>query len=237
VSASYDRRFSSVLGGGHAESWGLFRVPERELKLLGPVRGKRILEVGCGAARWSMALARRGARTTGIDLSSSQLEKARALVQRSGAQVPLVRGSVEQLPFRDAEFDIVFCDWGALTFSDPARSVPECARVLKRHGHLVFATANPFRYVALDRRRDRQVPRLVRPYFGVYRIDFGPTDTVDFNPQFGVWVEIFRRNRLTVERLIETRPSRGQGSKYLSRSDANWARSWPIEAIWKLTKE
>jgi len=237
VSTWYDRRYARLLGGSHAEAWGIFRVPERELHLLGPVRGKRILEVGCGAARWSMALARRGARTTGIDLSSSQLAKARALVKSSGTSVPLARGSIEQLPFRDARFDIVFCDWGAMSFSDPVRSVPECARVLKRGGRFVFATASPLRYITLDLRSDRQVTRLLKPYFGQYRIELLPDDAVEFNPPYGVWVGLFRRNGLTVERLVETRPAAGQGTKYLSPSDAKWARSWPVEAIWQLTKE
>ena len=237
VSAWYDRRFAKVLGGPRAAAWGVFRVPESELQLLGSVRGKRVLEVGCGAARWSIELARRGARTTGIDLSTSQLAKARELTTKSGLRVPLVRGSVERLPFRDASFDIVFCDWGAMTFSDPARSVPECSRVLKRNGRFVFATASPLRYVTLDRRTDRQVARFLHPYFGAYRIDLGRNDAVEFNPPYGVWIDLFRRNGLRLDRLVETRARPGQASRYLSRSDAKWARSWPLEAIWKLTKE
>jgi ubiquinone/menaquinone biosynthesis C-methylase UbiE len=237
VSTGYDRRFATVLGGSHAASWGLFRVPEAKLRLLGSVRGKRTLEVGCGAARWSIALARKGARATGIDLSTSQLSKARREVRRSGRRVPLCRASVERLPFRGATFDVVFCDWGAMTFSDPARSVPECARVLRTGGSLVFANASPFRYVALDPRSDRQVRRLARPYFGEYRVDFGPKEAVEFHPPYGEWVDLFRRNGLAVERLIETRPAAGQQSAYLSKADAKWGRSWPLEAIWKLVKE
>jgi len=237
ASAWYERRCAEVLGGSHATSWGIFRVPERELRLLGPVRGKRVLEVGCGAARWTASLARRGARATGIDLSTQQLAKARELQRTSRQPFPLVRGSVERLPFRRSTFDLVFCDWGAITFSDPRRSVPECARVLRAGGEFVFATASPFRNIALDPRADRQVARLVRPYFGDYRVDFGPNDAIEFQPPFGVWIDLFRQNGFAVERLIETRPAAGQGSKYLSPSDAKWARSWPIEAIWKLTKE
>ena len=237
VSRKYDRRFAEILSGSHAASWGIFRVPERDLRLLGRVRGKRVLEVGCGAARWTMALHRSGARVTGTDLSGQQLATARKLQRTSRLRFPLVRGSVERLPFQEATFDLVFCDWGAMTFSDPARSIPECSRVLRRGGRLVFATWNPIRYLTLDARVDRQVTRLVRPYFGDGRIDFGPNDTVEFCPPFGVWIDLFRQNRLTVDRLIETRPASGQGSKYLSRLDARWARSWPIEAIWKLTKE
>ncbi|MGA8603835.1 MAG: hypothetical protein WB788_02040, partial [Thermoplasmata archaeon] len=68
ISPWYDRRYAHVLGGASAVSWGLFRIPEGELRLLGPTRGKAVLELGCGAARWSIALARRGARPTGLDL-------------------------------------------------------------------------------------------------------------------------------------------------------------------------
>ncbi|HYA54836.1 MAG TPA: class I SAM-dependent methyltransferase [Thermoplasmata archaeon] len=237
VSAWYERHCSAVLGGPYAASWGMFRLPERELHLLGRVRGQRVLEVGCGAARWSMALQRQGAHATGIDLSGAQLAKARQLQRRARVRFPLVHGSVEQLPFPDASFDVVFCDWGGLTFSDPRRSVPECSRVLRRGGRFVFATASPIRNITLDARADRQVPRLVRPYFGSGRLDLGPNDTIEFCPPYGVWIDLFRQNGLAIDRLVETRPFPGQGSKYLSRSDARWARSWPMEAIWKLTKE
>jgi ubiquinone/menaquinone biosynthesis C-methylase UbiE len=238
VSTWYDRRYRAVLGGRHAAAWGVFRVPESELRLLGTVRGKWVLELGCGAARWSIALARRGARPTGLDLSSSQLAKARELQHRAGVRFPLVRASAERLPFAEAAFDLVFCDWGAMTFSDPTRSVPECARVLRAGGELVFATASPLRHVAFDIPKDRQVRRLVRPYFGIHRVEWGGNDSaVEFHPPYGVWIDLFRRNGLAVERLVETRPAPGQRSTYLSKRDAEWSRSWPLETIWKLRKE
>jgi len=236
-SIGYDRRHASSLGGRHATSWGVFRWPERRLALLGPVRGRRVLELGCGAARWSIALARQGAHATGIDLSASQLARARELVAAARVRLPLVRGSAERLPFRAETFDIVFCDWGALTFTDPSRSLPEAARVLRRGGRLVFATASPFRFPTYEARRDRQARRLVRPYFGVHRVEFPGDSAVEFHPPYGVWVDLFRRNGLRVERLLETRPTRAPRSSYLSRADLDWARSWPLEAIWKLTKE
>ena len=215
----------------------MFRFPERDLRLLGDVRGKRVLELGCGAARWSIALARKGVRPVGIDLSSRQLARARELTRDARVRFPLVRGSAERLPFRSAAFDIVFCDWGAMTFSDPTRSVPEAARVLRKGGRFVFATATPLRQATYDARTDRQSSRLVRPYFGRYRFEFPDDSAVEFHPPYGVWIDLFRENGLRVERLVETRPNRGQRSTYLSRADADWARSWPIEAIWKLVKE
>jgi ubiquinone/menaquinone biosynthesis C-methylase UbiE len=237
ASAGYDRRHARVLGGRSATSWGLFRIPESELRLLGPTRGKRVLELGCGAARWSIGLARRGARPTGLDLSSNQLTRARELQRAAGIRFPLVRASAERLPFRSSVFDVVFCDWGAMTFTDPQRSVPECARVLRRGGTLVFATASPFRYLSLDPVKDRQSRRLVRPYFGSSRVEFRPDEPVEFQPRYGVWIELFRTNGLAVERLVETRADPRRRTTYLSRDDAAWGRSWPLEVIWKLLRE
>ena len=196
-----------------------------------------MLELGCGAARWSIALARKGARAVGFDLSSAQLTLARDLVRRAGGHVPLVRGNAERLPFRSASFDIVFCDWGAMTFSDPRRSVPEAARVLRRGGTFVFATASPFRFATYDLDRDGQARRLLRPYFGTRRVQYPGDSAVEFHPPYGVWVDLFRANGLRVERLLETRPKARQRSTYLSSKDIAWARSWPIETIWKLVKE
>jgi ubiquinone/menaquinone biosynthesis C-methylase UbiE len=215
----------------------VFRIPEKELRLLGPVRGKRVLELGCGAARWSIGLARIGARPVGLDLSSRQLERARELRRAARVEVPLVRGSAERLPFRSGTFDTVFCDWGAMTFADPNRTVPEAARVLRQRGRLVFATASPFRQVTYDPRRDRQTRRLVRPYFGLHRFEFPGDAAVEFHPPYGVWIDLFRASGLRVERLLELPAARGQRSTYLPRSDSEWARSWPIESIWSLVKE
>lgn len=234
----YDHRYAGTLGGRNARSWGVFRIPEDDLGLLGPTRGRSILELGCGAGRWSIALAQRGARPTGLDLSAAQLSHARRLQRVVGVRFPLICGSAERLPFRDGSFDIVFCDWGAMTFSDPARSVPECARVLRRGGRFVFATASPFRFMTLDLKRDRHVRRLKRPYFGTYRVDYGgKNDAVEFHPPFGVWVQLFRENGLAIERVVEPRPAPGDRSRYLSSGDVEYARSWPVETIWQLVKE
>lgn len=224
-----------MLGGARAEAWGLWRTPERLLGLLPPVRGNAVLEVGCGAARWSVALARRGAAAVGLDLSSAQLVHARREVQRGRRTVRLVQGSAERLPFRPRSFDLVFCDWGALTFADPYRAVPECARVLRRGGWLVFATASPVQLIARDLRRDRLTRRLVRPYFGLHRVDF-PRE-VNFQLPYGEWLALFRRHGLTVDRLVETRPPPRARSAYLSRAEERWARRWPMECVWRLRKE
>jgi len=148
---------------------------------------------------------------------------------------PLVRGSAEQLPFRNERFDLAFSDWGALTFSDPWKSIPECARVLRRGGRLVFATSSPFR-VVFQARRGSGMGRFARyPYFGLHRVDY--PGEVNFQLPYGEWVALFRHCGLRVDRLLETRPPPHARSSYLSEEEEAWGRRWPLECIWAVTKE
>ena len=71
-------------------TWGLFRVPERDLGVLGDVRGLDVLELGCGTAYFSAWLARRGARPVGVDVTHAQLVTALACQRRLGLPFPLV---------------------------------------------------------------------------------------------------------------------------------------------------
>src|ERR671925_336514 len=60
--------------------WGIWQAPEAELQVLGDVAGMDVLELGCGAAQWSILLAQRGARMVALDNSARQLEHARKLM-------------------------------------------------------------------------------------------------------------------------------------------------------------
>jgi ubiquinone/menaquinone biosynthesis C-methylase UbiE len=128
-------------------SWGVWSIPESELNVLGDVRDKDVLEFGCGAARWSIALSRLGARCVGLDNSARQLEHARRLMADAGIDFPLVHASAESAPLPDASFDIVFCDHGAMSFADPHRTVPEAARLLRPGGLLAFSAETPLHFI------------------------------------------------------------------------------------------
>src|SRR5438270_13379785 len=127
-SDEYQDRHGPQLAASGGLAWGVWQIPESELQVLGEVAGRRVLELGCGAAQWSIALHRLGADVTGLDLSERQLEHARRLMAVAGVDFPLVAGSAESPPFADGSFELVFCDHGAMTFADPHRAVPEAAR-------------------------------------------------------------------------------------------------------------
>jgi SAM-dependent methyltransferase len=217
------------------KAWGVWRIPDAEVGVLGDLSGRDVLEYGCGAAQWSIALAADGARVVGLDQSRAQLRHARARMLEAGLRFPLVCAAGEQVPLADATFDVVFCDHGAMSFCDPARSVPEAARLLRPGGRLAFAHCTPLLYLTYDEDRDRQTRRLQRPYFGMRRFALGD-GTVDFQIPHGDWIRLFRAHDLVVDDLVELRAPKHATSTW-SDWDPRFARRWPTEQIWVLHKE
>lgn len=235
TSDSYEERNMAALSGENAMAWGLWRIPEAELHILGAVARKDILEFGCGAARWSIALAGCGARPVGIDISSRQLHHARRLLNEAGLDFPLIEASAEDVPLPDASFDIVFCDWGAMTFCDPRRTIPEAARLLRPGGLFAFATATPISMLCQNIQTDQLEQRLINDYFGMHRFEW--EDSIDFQLPYGEWIRLFRQNSLVIEDLIEVQSPAGATSTYRTDTETEWAKHWPMENIWKLRKE
>ncbi len=214
-----------------ALAWGLWAVPESEVGALGPVSDKLVLELGCGGGQWSMFLADAGARPVGLDLSAEQLRAAARLMR---TPYPVVQGDGESLPFRDASFELVLSDYGAMTWADPYNTVPEVARVLRPGGRLAFNTGTPWVWVSQPGPDAPPTDRLINPYFALHRIDEGDGAT-SFMLGYGDWVRLFRRSRLDIEDYIEIRPPEGASTLY-DYMPLEWARRWPAEAIWVATR-
>lgn len=230
----YERTHGPGLAAHGGMSWGYFHAAEKRLRLLGDVRGKDILELGCGAARWSIALARCGARPVGVDISPRRLDQARELARQAGVHLTLVEASGEAVPLPDKSFDVVFCDFGAMTFADPFRTVPEAARLLRPGGQLTFSTSSPVHTVYLDPAREQVMSRPQRDYFSLRKVDGG--ESVEFQLSYGEWIRLFRDNGFVVERLLELPAPRSLRSSYMSPREARWGRKLPLESIWSVRK-
>lgn len=124
---------------------------EADAGLLGDVRGRDVLEVGCGSAPCARWLATRGARAVALDVSGAMLAHAAAIGERTGVRVPLVQAGAERLPFADASFDLVCSAFGGVPFvAEPDRVMREVARVLRPGGRWVFAVNHPMRWMFSD---------------------------------------------------------------------------------------
>jgi SAM-dependent methyltransferase len=105
-------------------------------------RGRSVLEVGCGAAVDLARFARGGAEATGVDLSASAIELARANFTQQGLSGRFEVADGEHLPFPDNAFDLVYAHGVVQYTANPQRLVDECRRVLKPGGEAVFQVYN-----------------------------------------------------------------------------------------------
>ena len=216
--------------------WGMWQLPESELRVLGDVAGQDILELGCGAAQWSILLAGLGARPVGVDNSARQLEHAHEALAAAGLDFPLIYAAAESVPLPDGSFDLVFADHGANRFADPYLWVPEAARLLRPGGLLAFSGSTPFEVMCWNETADRMDAELHLDYFRLHRVEDadGP---VQFELPYGKWIRLFRSNGLEIEDLREIQPPEGAESTYRNSEETQWARSWPMEQIWVVRKE
>jgi SAM-dependent methyltransferase len=236
-SDDYQRRNAEQLNRWDRLGWGIWDIDDDVVHGLGDVDGLDALELGCGAAQFGIRVAMRGARVIGLDFSANQLAAAERTFAATGMRSPLVRGNAEEIPFADATFDLVFCDHGATSFTDPHRTIPEVARVLRPGGLLAFNIATPIIWLCWPDAEDPPDRILHRAYFELGRTVWDDADpTVEWQLTYGDWIRLFRANRLLVEDLIELRPSPDVTTTY-DFAPLEWARDFPGEHIWKVRKE
>lgn len=147
---SYQAEHGEFLGDADFV-WCPEGLREADARLLGKVSGRRVLEVGCGAAAGARWLAAQGAQVVATDLSAGMLRHAQLGAQTCGVRVPLVQADVLALPFATDSFDVVCTAFGAIPFvEDSAAAMREVARVLRPGGRWVFAVTHPMRWIFPD---------------------------------------------------------------------------------------
>lgn len=111
---------------------------------LASIRGKRVLDVGCGGGILSDAMARRGADVTGIDLSTKALKVAQLhALEAATPNVRYLETSAEQLAAEEpASFDVVTCMEMLEHVPQPGSIVQACSRLVKPGGWVFFSTIN-----------------------------------------------------------------------------------------------
>lgn len=126
-------------------------LDEAEARLLGDVRGQRVLEIGCGAAQCARWLVTRGASVVGVDLSLRQLQHSRRINDSAGVPVPVLCGTATMLPIASGSVDIACSAFGAFPFIvDIDEALGEVARVLRPGGRLAFSVVHPSRWMFPD---------------------------------------------------------------------------------------
>jgi 2-polyprenyl-6-hydroxyphenyl methylase/3-demethylubiquinone-9 3-methyltransferase len=107
------------------------------------LRGKTVLDVGCGGGILAEAMAREGAVVTGIDLAQAPLSVATLHAQQAQAPVHYFASSAEELAQRQPHsFDVVTCMEMLEHVPQPALVIAACAQLVKPGGWVFFSTIN-----------------------------------------------------------------------------------------------
>ncbi len=107
------------------------------------VKGKRVVDVGCGGGILTETLAKAGADVVGIDQSELTLEVAKQHAAKGGLSIDYRIQTVEDLAEKEAgTYDVVTCLEMIEHVPDPAAIIAACARLLKPGGHAIFSTIN-----------------------------------------------------------------------------------------------
>jgi SAM-dependent methyltransferase len=113
------------------------------LSRFGDVRGKRILDYGCGAAEGGVYLAKLGADVVGIDVSPGMLEAAQRLAARHGVRIETRHVTSDLIPAANDEFDLIYGN-GVLHHVSLDVAIPELARVMRPTGKGCFIEPLPY---------------------------------------------------------------------------------------------
>jgi len=218
-------------------SWGIFHISDDDVGVFsGDLDGVDAVELGCGTGYISAWLAQRGARPVGVDPTASQLGIARRMQSEHELPFPLILAAGEQVPLRDESFDLVISEYGAAIWADPYRWIVEAARLLRPGGELIFLCNGLLLMLCVP--DVDEVPasdRLLRPQFGMHRVEWPDDNEIEFHLPHGDWIRLLRTNGFDIEDLIELRPAEGAKTSYPFVT-VDWARQWPCEEIWRARK-
>jgi len=117
---------------------------DRELRLVGAVTGKRVLDLGCGTGHAAIAFAKQGAVVIAVDGSRAKLERARERAEAEEVKVEFREGDLADLAFLRADsIDAAFSADALAEVEDIARVFRQVQRVLRPHASFVFVQEHP----------------------------------------------------------------------------------------------
>ncbi len=169
-------------------------------KLLGQVKRKKVIEIGCGNGYLSRMLARSGAKMAAVDASSKMIEIAQAEEKKNPLGITyLHRDAAHLRGIKSGSFDLAVSNMVFIDIVDINAAVKEIGRVLKPGGRLVFSILHPvfmfdgaWRNMDGKNRYGRIVWRYLRPYTNINNWDGRRLTTKGYVRPLGFYMQALR---------------------------------------------
>lgn len=218
-------------------SYGPWMPTEDKLKLIGPIKGKKVLEIGCGGAQCGIGFAKKGAQVTGIDLSIEQLNYAQRLCEKNKVKIKLLQGNITNLKqIKSNSQDIVFSSWALFYVKDLKKCFKEVFRVLKKGGIFVFSTEHPIWQVI-----SKKNMKIKANYFnGETHIEERGAEGkfVSYKHPLSEITESLYKSKLKIERILEPNPKKYKkySSEIVNKRAIEGMKQIPRTIIFKTIK-
>ena len=203
--ATYQQRHQIGTGVVH---YGPLTPDEGGLKLLGDMRGMRVLEIGCGGGQNCLVLARGGATVVGVDVSDEQIAFAQHLIEKNDLQVRFERADATALDFLPAaSFDLILAVYVFPYIEDLAAALAECVRLLRTGGRLIISQDHPIRACYWDEENQEEGVLPTRSYFAEHPLQwaFAETETPmrTHHRTLSQWLRSLHEAGLQIQHLYE----------------------------------
>lgn len=208
------------------------------LFLLGTLRGKKVLDLGCGPGINALKMQKLGAKVKGIDMSEELIRLARI-------EAPLVEfiiGDVNRLPYASGEFDIVVSSLVLGHLNDWTRVLQEVRRVLKPRGVFVFSGYNPVTEKFVKKKWFFRKYRELNGYFeeGEKRTKWSKDksikhEMIHYHKTYGTIVRLLVKNGFEIIDYEDCKPPKSAEKEY----SAFYHRglNYPHFCVWKVKKK
>lgn len=172
----------------------------------GPLEGRRVLDLGCGAGAASVAIARRGARVIAVESSTARLAQARHAADVAGVKVEFHHSDLADLAFLRADsVELVVAVYSLAGVQDLGRVFRQLHRIMRPEGALVISLPHPFSMMLEADPDDQQTPYLTRTAWSDQAITWrsGGDEGVTHVHQVGELFTSLLRANFRVDTMIE----------------------------------
>ena len=214
---------------------------------VGNVKGKRVLDIGCGPGLYANTLYKMGAEVHGVDISKKEIEIARQYYKGIDFRV----ASSEKLPYKNRYFDLAVIALALTHFNNIDKALGEACRVLKTGGRLVISEGNPIidvtkglkarsksgrrtgRYLKMDRRFGDYFDEKIRYVHWKKKGDYDvhlPVRHLTYETFF----RLFRKHGLALRSYIDSKPV--PEGRNVDRRGYNFTSKVPYFLVFDLVK-